>query len=114
MVDAVANSLVASEPGESVTFQLGVSNLGNAEDTYTLVTVSGWPATLPVTIGPVVPGETAVVEVSILVPADANRGDVNATTVTVTSQADPLVTDQVVLTTRLEGYQVYLPISFKP
>jgi hypothetical protein len=66
------------------------------------------------TVGPLAPGEIAGAEVTVTVPADASSGEVNATTVTVTSQADPQVTGQIILTTRLLGHLTFLPISFKP
>jgi carboxypeptidase T len=113
-VAAETDTLVASQAGDSVTFMLNITNLGNAADTYDLSASSDWTVLLPETVGPLAPGETAVVAVTVIVPVDAHPGDVNATTVTVTSQNDPQVTGQVVLTTRLQVYQVYLPISFKP
>jgi carboxypeptidase T len=113
-VVAETDTLVASQAGDSVTFMLNLTNLGGAADTYDLSASSDWTVLLPETVGPLASGETAVVAVTVFVPVDAHPGDVNTTTVTVTSQNDPQVTGQVVLTTRLQVYQVYLPISFKP
>jgi uncharacterized membrane protein/murein tripeptide amidase MpaA len=113
-VAAETDTLIASQPGESVTFLLDITNLGSAVDTFDLAASSDWMVSLPETVGPLAPVEIAGAEVTVTVPADASSGEVNATTVTVTSQADPQVTGQIILTTRLLGHLTFLPISFKP
>jgi carboxypeptidase T len=110
---ADVDALVASQPGESVTFMVSITNAGNAIDIYDLSASSDWLVSLPETTGPLAPGESASVEVFVFVPVNVNLGDINATTVTVTSQSDQQVTGLVVLTTSYQGLLFYLPLSFK-
>jgi hypothetical protein len=110
---ADVDELVASQLGEFVTFMLNITNAGNATDTYDLSASSDWMVSMPETIGPLAPGETASVAITVSIPIDAKLGDSSVTTMTVTSQKNPQVTGQVILTTIYKGLPYYLPITFR-
>jgi hypothetical protein len=84
--------------GTSVSYHIGVTNLGFTTDTYTLASSGGTygvsffdsTCTTPqTTTPPVIAGATQDVCVEVAVPAGATDGDVNTTTVTATSVGLP-------------------------
>jgi uncharacterized membrane protein len=89
-------------PGHTVTYTLAVKNSGNGIDSYTLTlgTTHTWTTTLSAgDVGPLSPGDTADVEVTVTIPGDAGDGDNDAVRVTATSQADGGAADSSWLTT---------------
>jgi uncharacterized repeat protein (TIGR01451 family) len=94
--------------GSSVSYHVGVTNLGFTTDTYNLASTGGTYAvsffdstcTTPETATPpVLAGATADVCVKVAVPPAANDGDTNTTTVTATSVGSPSNSGSSTLTT---------------
>jgi uncharacterized membrane protein len=90
-------------PGAVVTYELTVTNMGNATDVFAFsVADNDWPVVLPnpVTLGM---GESAVVEVTATIPAGAHGGSMDVAIVTATSAGDPTKSASSVLTTTAEA-----------
>lgn len=88
----VPNHIQQSPPGESITYNVTITNLGTDTDTFTVSIgddSNGWESSLSqTTVGPLAPGETVTVQVTVVIPEDAILFDANVTTVTVTSETD--------------------------
>jgi uncharacterized membrane protein len=79
----------SADPGEKITYAHVLTNTGNGPDTFTLSTVSsqGWA----VTYSPdptLAAGASAMVYVTVTIPADAIAGTVDDTTLTAKSELD--------------------------
>jgi uncharacterized membrane protein len=99
-VSLVDDSL-SGMPGDTVTYTLRVTNTSNGPaDTFDVI-VSGetWTTTVPATVGPLDPGESATLDVTVDIPASAAGGDQDAATCTVTSQGDNTKSAQATMTT---------------
>ncbi len=83
-------SLQTGKAGETLTYTLEVTNNGTAADTFDVaVTGNAWDVVLPVSVGPLAPGESAVVEIAVSIPLTAVGGTSDVAEVTFTSQFDP-------------------------
>ncbi|NUM43820.1 MAG: choice-of-anchor B family protein [Anaerolineales bacterium] len=84
------SSAQAASPGASATHTIQVVNLGTTSDTFNVV-ISGnqWDTTAPETLGPLTPGEVAVLEVNVHTPALATVVVSDTFTVTLVSVNDP-------------------------
>lgn len=88
-------------PSGAVDYQIEVSNLGSVEDSYN-VTISGnsWDIQVnSTTIGPLSPGATTVLTVTVTIPPNAEPLESDIATVTVASVQDAMVYDEAMLTT---------------
>ncbi|MEJ2737712.1 MAG: PKD domain-containing protein, partial [Anaerolineae bacterium] len=93
------SSAISGDPPTVVTHTLWVTNAGNCEDTFGLVTEGGtWTKEAPESIGPLAAGMGASVDVLVTVPEDAQCGD-DVATATFTSLGDELLSASSVLTT---------------
>jgi hypothetical protein len=104
------------EVGQTVSYTLAITNTGNIIDYYNLTSSDTWLSGLPLdVIGPVAPGETIHVIIGVVIPDDAEIGDIGLTTIRVESLRDPNLMDSAQLqTTVLPTYDVYLePDSLK-
>ncbi|MCI0521417.1 MAG: C25 family cysteine peptidase [Chloroflexi bacterium] len=101
-------------PNAIVGFSLVLTNLGVLDDTYD-ITVSGnaWPGVTwqPHSAGPLSTGEQGHILVSVLTPVNAEEGDLDTMTVTVTSRGDGSVIAEAELevTIQIDSYSIYLP-----
>ncbi|MCO5191834.1 MAG: hypothetical protein M9928_20635 [Anaerolineae bacterium] len=99
--------------GEVVTYMVDVKNTGNVSDTYA-ITVSGqsWMTALSQTsVGPLAPGASSIVIVSVTVGTGSTT---DTATIRAQSAENASIFDQVNLTsTRLEMRKVYLPIVLR-
>ncbi len=100
-------------PGSTVTYTLRLTNTGNCTDTFTVTISASWPVETPATVGPLEPGEAATVPVTVTIPIGTRNGDSDAAIVSFTSQHNPLVRGSSTLTTTVQAWQIYLPITFK-
>lgn len=94
--DPVAGS---GEPGSAVTYTVTVSNTGTEADTYDLAAAGVWAANTSVASIAVPAGTSATFDVTVDIPPGAALGDSDVTTVSATSQGDPLVEATIDLTT---------------
>ncbi len=111
---SVPESLAASgAPGTLVIYSLPLTNSGSCTDTFT-VTLAGnlWPVTTTAAAGPLAPGESTALSVTVAIPADAGNGDRDQVWITMTSQLEPGFSAGSVLTTTVEerSWRVYLPM----
>jgi uncharacterized membrane protein len=86
-------------PGAVVTYELTVTNMGNATDAFSFgVSGNNWPVDLPapVTLGM---GESVEVEVTVTIPGNAAGGETDVAIVTATSAGDPTKSASSELTT---------------
>jgi uncharacterized membrane protein len=107
------DSLRGTAPGSMVTYTLYVTNTGSFSDTFDVTVTSTWQVDIVTSIGPLNPGEVTVVQVSVHIPAEATWGDIDIATLTFTSQGNPLVSQEIELTTLLVWYNLFLPITVK-
>lgn len=103
-----ASQTDGTRPGQSVTYQVTVKNLGFNPDsygltstgaTYTTTFLDATCTTPTTTVGPLAPGATANVCVKVDVPGGAANGDTSTATVTATSAANPSVSASATLKT---------------
>ena len=105
----------AALPGSALIFTLTIQNPGLGADTYNL-SLSGntWPTALSTTsVGPLAPGESQSVTLTVIIPAGASDGDMDSATVTAASMLDPLVSDSAVVATTAVVKRVYLPVILR-
>jgi len=88
-------------PGETVTYTLQVTNTSNGPtDSFNIaVSDDDWAATAPASVGPLGPGASALVEITVAIPADAEDESFDVAAVTVTSQGDPTKSVELEMTT---------------
>jgi len=112
-VEVSADDAITGLPGESVVYEVTITNTGEAEDSFDLALgVSSYVSTLNATsVGPLQPGESATVHVTVQIPGDALGGDSDAIILTAASQADSSKTDSATLTTTVGQtiITIYLP-----
>jgi uncharacterized membrane protein len=102
-------------PGETVTYTLQLSNLGNIADSYEITfTLDAWEVVLPITSFDLAAGETVDVVVLVSIAPLAGDGDMDIVTITATSEGDGSEASSVLTTTAVdEGSFIVLPIVFK-
>ena len=103
-----ATASAHADPGQTVTYHMQVTNVGQISDSYDISVVSNWAFSAPTTIGPIAAGGSSSFDLQVTVPSDANNGESDTATVTVESQASPGVTDESSLTTTANLYGLSL------
>ncbi len=106
------NLATTGMPGEVVNYTLSIHNDGTLDDTYDISVESAWNTTYPATVGPIPPGESTELLVSVEIPGDAYAGDSDSATVIATSQGDPTAADEASLTTSVSEWVEATPIPF--
>ncbi|MBI4770646.1 MAG: carboxypeptidase regulatory-like domain-containing protein, partial [Chloroflexi bacterium] len=87
-------------PGANVTYTLTLTNTGSMADTYDVdLTGNNWSTVVPGAVGPLEPGESATVEVVVIIPPDASDGATDTAILIFTSLGDPTVWASSTLTT---------------
>ena len=100
-----------SDPGQTVTYTLWLTNTGNVIDSYTLsVSGNSWSTLLSEDQFTLQAGESAMLTAVISIPANAPGGTIDVATVTAAS-AD--ASDSATLTTVTNEYLLYLPFVAK-
>lgn len=60
------------DPGQTITYTLMVTNVGDIVDTYDItINDAFWPTYAPPTVGPLAPGESTSVDITVSIPLDA-------------------------------------------
>ncbi|MCL4263510.1 MAG: right-handed parallel beta-helix repeat-containing protein [Anaerolineae bacterium] len=97
------DNLIITEPNTIVTFTHTVTNIGNGAETFDLsfVNTLTWTTTVIPDAVTLDVGESAEVQVEVVVPPDAVPDVPNFTTVTARSSSDPAVFDTAVDETRI-------------
>ncbi len=103
----------SGHPGDMLTYTLQVTNAGDFVDSYAVEINALWDTTGPLSIGPLLPGESAELVIQVSIPGGAMQGASDAALITITSQADPLVTGQATLTSTAVFYRVLVPLAVK-
>ncbi len=87
--------------GTDVNYTVEIENNGNITDTYD-IQVAGhqWPVDGPQTAGPLGPGQSTAVDVTVAIPQDALGTASDTVVVTLTSQGDDSQSAEVTLTTK--------------
>ncbi|MFZ6027813.1 MAG: S8 family serine peptidase [Chloroflexota bacterium] len=94
------HSFSAARPGETVFYTLQVLNTGNASETFTATVQAAWPASIPAVVGPLAPGEQAMLDVAITIPANTLAGSQDSACVRMVSSHEPAASAQVTLVTQ--------------
>ena len=69
------NSTITGDPGQTITHTLVVTNVGDVSDTYEITVDSAvWPTYAPPTVGPLAPGESESVDITVSIPLEALAG----------------------------------------
>lgn len=98
----------ADLPGSSVTYPIGVKNVGPFADTFALtVTGNNWPTTLGVTQTLLAPNERVTVPLTVMIPVTASSGAVSDASITATGLFGSA---SVTIRTSIY-YAVYLPMT---
>jgi hypothetical protein len=113
VVTAEQDSLMANGPGTPVTFTLQLTNTGSLTDTFDLTITANWDTDFTTPVGPLAPDESTTIYIVVHVPLEAMGGDQDIATLKFTSLANPLIFEELDLTTMLVWYNLYLPITTK-
>ncbi|MFQ5615432.1 MAG: C25 family cysteine peptidase, partial [Anaerolineales bacterium] len=94
-------SLAQSGPvNTTVTYTLQVTNLLNTSEYFSVTIASAnWTTTAPATIGPIVPGGTATLNVGVAIPDNALGQDTDSAAITVAMLSNPIIQATSTLTT---------------
>ena len=92
-------SASAANSGAKAYYPLEVTNRSNVTETFDVQVTSAWAASAPAAIGPVLPGATSILLVTVDVPPNAAGNTFDKATVAVTSQHDAGANMSATLTT---------------
>ncbi len=85
--------------GQQVDYTLHITNTGNVEDTYDILSTGVWTVTAPTTVGPLAAGDGADLTVSVDIPPTVEPGDFDVASIEATSQGESGLSETSVLTT---------------
>lgn len=107
-----ASAMKLAQPNSTVTYQLTVTNTGTASDSYAVTLGSHrFTTTLSTaTVGPLAPGASANVIVSVTIPFNSNPYDQDTVIVTVQSTNDPSRSATSTLTTK-QAFQTLVIVA---
>ncbi|HBX70710.1 MAG TPA: hypothetical protein DEH25_15345, partial [Chloroflexi bacterium] len=109
-----AQAAAFAVPGETASYMLLVLNTGNITDTYDIsVADANWVVNAPLSVGPLVAGDSAYIVVNVEVPLAAQPGDFDIANLTVTSQGNGTSASTSALTTSFAEFKLYLPLVMR-
>ncbi|MBK8984876.1 MAG: carboxypeptidase regulatory-like domain-containing protein [Chloroflexi bacterium] len=114
VADTISQTAV---PGQSATYQIVITNQGNAPDSFAIAAAGDWNATLSAAnTGLLAVGQSFTATVTVAVPGTAVNGSSKVTAVTVTSAHNPAISQTLSLTTTavIPVYKLYLPVTVRP
>ncbi|OGO70164.1 MAG: hypothetical protein A2Z49_00205 [Chloroflexi bacterium RBG_19FT_COMBO_56_12] len=104
----------SSLPGNTVTYELTVTNTGVLADSYTATTGGHtWDTQVVLPDGPLPAWDSAIMTVTVTIPADALYGDSETVQVTLTSQGDPTRFATSSLTSAVWEHVHFLPLIWR-
>ncbi len=113
-VDVSPDMGLSGLPGETITYTVYVTNTSNGPSDSFDITLgsSSFPSTASATsVGPLNPGEMAMLSVTVDIPWGTPAGTTDAVVITAASQADGSKTDSATLTTTVAALPtLYLPV----
>ena len=114
-VSLTPDQAASGAPGESVMYELVITNLGNSADTFDLSLTTVWDATISAESIFLAPGFSANLTVTVAIPGDAAHNAQDVAAVTATSQGNAAATSQVNLTTTAlrPRFMIYLPVAMR-
>lgn len=96
-------------PGRSVSYPIGVKNIGSFSDTFTLTLMGNeWPTTLGVTQTLLAPNELLTIPLTVTIPLAVPVGDMDFVTITATGMQGS--SSVAVRTNSVVMYDVFLPV----
>jgi hypothetical protein len=98
-------------PGQTVEYHLTLTNNGTTSDSFTITTTSslGWQVTAPALVGPVNPGASVDVLITVAIPPDYTGTDVNLTGLKMTPQGANQRSRTIIFSTSVQESHSYLP-----
>ncbi len=98
-------------PAETVMYTLQVTNTSDVTDTYG-VSFSGnvWDVHLVQTSLELAPGESAELGVHVMIPADAEEGDLDLATIQVSGTGGQTASSELTTTAVISGRTIFLPV----
>ena len=100
--------------GGSVTYTFQVTNQGTVPDTMALsITNNDWPASFPLTVGPLAAGQSQSFDVTVHIPVETDGGETDVATLIVSSLGNRSRTDTVIVTTFVAWDRLFLPLVQK-
>lgn len=96
----------------TVTYTVRVTNTSNVTETFAMgwVATPTFPTSLPATLGPLAPGASALVTVTVNVPLSATFGQNDVATFYCTAMNAPSATTNVTMATTALWYRLFLPL----
>jgi hypothetical protein len=80
------------KPGGTAEFAFNITNVGASPGSYSITTDGEWEASLSAdSTGPVSPGHSVQIHLSVAIPESAQEGDQSMTAVTVQSETNPAI-----------------------
>jgi len=101
-------------PGLVITYTLQVTNLANISDTFSVTLGSyQWETSLSHSSLSLLAGEAGQIEVYVTVPSGSRLGDLDAVSVRLVSQGDPMKSAQITLASTALEARIFLPITMR-
>ncbi|HNT22826.1 MAG TPA: C25 family cysteine peptidase [Anaerolineales bacterium] len=101
-------------PGSVITYTLQVTNLANISDTFSVTLGSyQWETSLSHSSLSLLAGEAGQIEVYVTVPNGSRLGDLDAVSVRLVSQGDPMKSAQLTLASSTLEARIFLPITMR-
>ena len=88
----------SADPGAIINYSVTITNQGTVTDSFVLSKAGNiWQTTMPAAVGPLAPGASAALTVTVLVPAGTTAGSTNNSTITATSITDKIRSASILL-----------------
>jgi hypothetical protein len=103
-----------SNPSETTTYLLRLTNTGSLTDTYQLsITNNAWRTVYPLEVGPLAAGSSTYVTITVSIPSDTAGGEADIAALTVVSEESNAQVDTAELTTVVDWEILYLPLVLR-